>query len=165
VFSEDEEEAASSDSEPYYTGNGRRTRIRAAAMVANAMLSDMDRSIRGGRRSSSPATSEAKSDPQPEVEAPSTVNVGPARSPSPKEAAASDEKRTINDLMEARTKYSNETGGFKAFADIWSFEKEELQNVASEVNNLMECSSVLSKFKNLKTLGTDVSLRGGAGKQ
>nr|XP_016934732.1 uncharacterized protein LOC108013392 isoform X2 [Drosophila suzukii] len=152
VFSEDEEEAASSDSEPYYTGNGRRTRIRAAAMVANAMLSDMDRSIRGGRRSSSPATSEAKSDPQPEVEAPSTVNVGPARSPSPKEAAASDEKRTINDLMEARTKYSNETGGFKAFADIWSFEKEELQNVASEVNNLMECSSVLSKFKNLKTL-------------
>jgi len=104
VFSEDEEEAVSSDSEPYYTGNGRRTRIRAAAMVANAMLSDMDRSIRGGRRSSSPATSEAKSDPQPEIEVPSSVNVETVRPLSPKEAAASDEKRTINDLMEARTK-------------------------------------------------------------
>ncbi|XP_050742725.1 uncharacterized protein LOC108035337 isoform X2 [Drosophila biarmipes] len=152
VFSEDEEEAASSDSEPYYTGNGRRTRIRAAAMVANAMLSDMDRSIRGGRRSNSPASSEAKSEAQAEDDAHSTVNVEPSRPPSRKEAAASEEKRTINDLMEARTKYSNETGGFKAFADIWSFEKEELQNVASEVNNLMECSSVLNKFKNLKTL-------------
>ncbi|KAH8361545.1 hypothetical protein KR084_007625 [Drosophila pseudotakahashii] len=152
VFSEDEEEAVSSDSEPYYTGNGRRTRIRAAAMVANAMLSDMDRSVRGGRRSSSPASSEDKSDPHPEIDNEPEINVESVKPPSPNEAAASDEKRTISDLMEARTKYSNETGGFKAFADIWSFEKEELQNVASEGNNLMECSSVLSKFKNFKSL-------------
>ncbi|XP_017004284.3 uncharacterized protein [Drosophila takahashii] len=152
VFSEDEEEAVSSDSEPYYTGNGRRTRIRAAAMVANAMLSDMDRSVRGGRRSSSPASSEDKSEPHQEIDKEQEINVEPAKPPSPNEAAASDERRTISDLMEARTKYSNETGGFKAFADIWSFEKEELQNVASEGNNLMECSSVLSKFKNFKSL-------------
>uniref|UniRef100_A0A6P4FAF4 Uncharacterized protein LOC108049408 isoform X2 n=1 Tax=Drosophila rhopaloa TaxID=1041015 RepID=A0A6P4FAF4_DRORH len=151
VFSEDEEEAASSDSEPYYTGNGRRTRIRAAAMVANAMLSDMDRSMRGGRRSSSRASSEA-SDPQPDLDAQPVPKVESPQPPSTKESAASDEKRTIGDLMEARTKFSNETGGFKAFADIWSFEKEELQNVASEGNNLMECSSMLSKFKNLKNL-------------
>ncbi|XP_017111963.1 uncharacterized protein LOC108135647 isoform X1 [Drosophila elegans] len=152
VFSEDEEEAASSDSEPYYTGNGRRTRIRAAAMVANAMLSDMDRSMRGGRRSSSPETSEAKSDLELEFKTQPEIEGKPSQPASPKEAAVSEEKRTISDLMEARTKFSNETGGFKAFADIWSFEKEELQNVASEGNNLMECSSVLSKFKNLKNL-------------
>ncbi|EDW94736.2 uncharacterized protein LOC6534344 isoform X1 [Drosophila yakuba] len=152
VFSEDEEEAASSDSEPYYTGNGRRTRIRAAAMVANAMLSDMDRSVRGGRRSSSPETSEHQFDTHPVLEEQPAIAVEPPKQLFSQETSAIGEKRTIGDLMEARTKFSNETGGFKAFSDIWSFEKEELQNVVCESNNLMECSSVLSKFKNWKTL-------------
>lgn len=162
MFSEDEEEeAASSDSEAYYTGNGRRKRIRAAAMVANAMLSDMDRSVRCGRRSSSPAMSdEFKSDPQQKVEPKPETKSVPSIPPSPEEAGAmADDKRTIGDLMEARTKFSNETGGFKAFADIWSFEKEELQNVASEGNNLMECSSVLSKFKSWKSLKATVAAK------
>ncbi|XP_043646940.1 uncharacterized protein LOC122615852 isoform X2 [Drosophila teissieri] len=152
VFSEDEEEAASSDSEPYYTGNGRRTRIRAAAMVANAMLSDMDRSVRGGRRSSSPETSEHQFDTRAVLEEQPEIAVEPPKQLCPPETSTSSKKRTIGDLMEARTKFSNETGGFKAFSDIWSFEKEELQNVVCESNNLMECSSVLSKFKNWKTL-------------
>ncbi|XP_017059066.1 uncharacterized protein LOC108099914 isoform X2 [Drosophila ficusphila] len=151
-FSEDEEEAASSDSEPYYTGNGRRTRVRAAAMVANAMLSDMDRSVRSGRRSSSPETSEARSDPHHETERNMDTEVKLPQPPSPKEAAASQDEHTISELMEARPKFSNETPGFKPFSDIWSFEKEELQNVTSEGHNLMECSSVLSKFKKLKQL-------------
>ncbi|KAH8286306.1 hypothetical protein KR054_006584 [Drosophila jambulina] len=163
VFSEDEEEeAASSDSEAYYTGNGRRKRIRAAAMVANAMLSDMDRSARCGRRSSSPAMSDDfKGYPQPAaMEAKPETETKPSMLPSSEENAANDqEKRTIGDLLEARTKFSNETGGFKAFADIWSFEKEELQNVASEGNTLMECSSVLSKFKSWKSLKETVAAK------
>ncbi|XP_017072208.1 uncharacterized protein LOC108108620 isoform X2 [Drosophila eugracilis] len=158
VLSEDEEEASSSDSEHYYTGNGRRTRIRAAAMVANAMLSDMDRSMRTGRRSSS-QESETKSDSKSDVEGQLNIKSVLSQPPPPKEPAATDEKRTISDLMKARTKFSNETGGFKAFADIWSFEKEELQNVASEGNNLMECSSVLSKFRNLKTLKMSAAVK------
>ncbi|XP_017026408.1 uncharacterized protein [Drosophila kikkawai] len=162
VFSEDEEEeAASSDSEAYYTGNGRRKRVRAAAMVANAMLSDMDRSVRCGRRSSSPALSdEFRGYPLSTIEVKQETETKPSRPPSTEEAATtSDEKRTIGDLLEARTKFSNETGGFKAFADIWSFEKEELQNVASEGNSLMECSSVLSKFKSWKSLKETVAAK------
>ncbi|KAH8360596.1 hypothetical protein KR200_009795 [Drosophila serrata] len=163
VYSEDEEEEAeSSDSEAYYTGNGRRKRIRAAAMVANAMLSDMDRSARCGRRSSSPALSdEFKGYPQhTAMEAKPETDTKPSMPSSPEEnAVIADEKRTIGDLLEARTKFSNETGGFKAFADIWSFEKEELQNVASEGNSLMECSSVLSKFKSWKSLKQTVAAK------
>ncbi|XP_017096114.2 uncharacterized protein [Drosophila bipectinata] len=161
VLSEDEEEevASSSGSEAVYTGNGRRKRVRAAAMVANAMLSDMDRSVRCGRRSSSPYAIETKqeseSEPEPEPKAP----VEPQKPSTPKEVTMKEEKQTIGDLMEARTKFSNETSGFKAFADIWSFEKEELQNVESTGNTLMECSSVLSKFKNLRALRQNAATR------
>ncbi|EDV39738.1 uncharacterized protein Dana_GF10168 [Drosophila ananassae] len=160
VFSEDEEEeVSSSGSEAVYTGTGRRTRVRAAAMVANAMLSDMDRSVRCGRRSSSPYAIEAKqeSESEPEPEAPPPTE--PQRPPTPKEVTIKEENQTIDDLMEARTKFSNETSGFKAFADIWSFEKEELQNVQSKGNTLMECSSVLSKFKNLRALKQNAAAR------
>ncbi|KAH8300444.1 hypothetical protein KR018_005804 [Drosophila ironensis] len=151
---EDEEEVVSSDSEAAYTSGGRRTRIRAAAIVANAMLSDMDRTIRSGRRSSSP-------DSLPEVKPEPTTESQVVAEPVPSPPQTSEEvnikkelkkEMTISDLMEARTKFSNETNGFKSFADIWSFEKEELQNVASEGNTLMECSSVLNKFKNLRAL-------------
>ncbi|KAH8234897.1 hypothetical protein KR032_005172 [Drosophila birchii] len=163
VFSEDEEEeATSSDSEAYYTGNGRRKRIRAAAMVANAMLSDMDRSARLGRRSSSPAMSnEFAGFPQPtEIEAKPETETKPSTPLSQeKNPVIGDDKRTIGDMLEVRIKFSNETDGFKAFADIWSFEKEELQNVTSEGNSLMECSSVLSKFKSWKSLKETVSAK------
>ncbi|XP_022215440.2 uncharacterized protein LOC111069610 isoform X2 [Drosophila obscura] len=156
---EDEEEVASDESEAYYTGTGRRTRIRAAAMVANAMLSDMDRSMRSGRRSPPTTSSAAHSEPEEESQTererepePMAESVSePAKSPSP-EAAMNPEKRSFGDLLDTRTKFSNETSGFKAFADIWSFEKEELQDVASDSNGLRECSSVLSKFKSWQTL-------------
>ncbi|KAH8319531.1 hypothetical protein KR067_012712 [Drosophila pandora] len=158
VFSEDEEEeVSSSGSEAVYTGTGRRTRVRAAAMVANAMLSDMDRSVRCGRRSSSPYAIEAKQESESEPE--ESPPTEPQRPPTPKEVTIKEEKQTIGDLMEARTKFSNETSGFKAFADIWSFEKEELQNVQSKGNTLMECSSVLSKFKNLRALKQNAAAR------
>lgn len=159
VFSEDEEEeeASSSGSEAVYTGTGRRTRVRAAAMIANAMLSDMDRSVRCGRRSSSPYAIEAKQELESELEA--SPQIEPPKPSTPKEATIKEEKQTIGDLMEARTKFSNETSGFKAFADIWSFEKEELQNVESKGNTLMECSSVLSKFRNLRALKQNAAAR------
>nr|NP_648972.2 uncharacterized protein Dmel_CG7692, isoform A [Drosophila melanogaster]AAF49353.2 uncharacterized protein Dmel_CG7692, isoform A [Drosophila melanogaster] len=152
VFSEDEEEAASSDSEPYYTGNGRRTRVRAAAMVANAMLSDMDRSVRGGRRSSSPETSHHQFHTQPVVEEQPKIAVQPPKQLCLQETSARVEKRTISELMESRPKFTNETVGFKPIADIWSFKKEELQNVVEDSSSMIECSSILNKFKILKAL-------------
>ncbi|KAH8380537.1 hypothetical protein KR009_011230 [Drosophila setifemur] len=159
VYSEDEEEeAASSDSEAFYAGGGRRTRIRAAAMVANAMLSDMDRTVRCGRRSNSPAPSGERheSDSEPETHA----EEEPPKPQSPKQTSVEQEKQTISNLMEARTKFSNETNGFKAFADIWSFEKEELQNVPNEPSSLRECSSVLSKFRNFRAMKENAALVG-----
>ncbi|BFF98652.1 uncharacterized protein DMAD_06750 [Drosophila madeirensis] len=162
VISEDEEEEVASDeSEAYYTGTGRRTRVRAAAMVANAMLSDMDRSMRSGRRSptiisspvapSEPEEEQSQTEPEPEVKPEPMDETEAPKSPCP-EAAVNPEKRSFGELLDTRTKFSNETSGFKAFADIWSYEKEELQAVASGSNGLSECSSVLSKFKSWQTL-------------
>ncbi|XP_017134759.1 uncharacterized protein LOC108150939 isoform X2 [Drosophila miranda] len=158
VISEDEEEEAASDeSEAYYTGSGRRTRIRAAAIVANAMLSDMDRSMRSGRRSPPTICSAVHSEPEeeterePEPEPISMAESEPPKSPSP-EVAPNPEKRSFGDLLDTRTKFSNETSGFKAFADIWNFKKEELQDVTSDTSSLRECSSVLNKFRSLQIL-------------
>jgi len=48
--------------------------------------------------------------------------------------------------------FTNETKGFKPIADIWSFSKEELENVVSGPNDMIECSSIIAKMKLLKDL-------------
>ncbi|XP_034482757.1 uncharacterized protein LOC117788190 isoform X2 [Drosophila innubila] len=146
VISEDEEEEQESDdSEAFYTGTGRRTRIRAAAVVANAMITDMDRTMRSGRRSpdvapeeEQPATESPQSTPEPELPNP------PPEQPSP-------QKRSFGEMLEAQAKYSNETDGFRSFADIWSFEKDELISLEND-NKLLESNTLLSKFRNLQGL-------------
>jgi len=121
-------------------------------MVANAMLSDMDRSVRGGRRSSSPETSHHQFHTQPVVEEQPKIAVQPPKQLCLQETSARVEKRTISELMESRPKFTNETVGFKPIADIWSFKKEELQNVVEDSSSMIECSSILNKFKILKAL-------------
>jgi len=121
-------------------------------MVANAMLSDMDRSVRGGRRSSSPETSNHQFHTQPVVEEQPKIAVQPPKQLCLQETSARVEKRTISELMESRPKFTNETVGFKPIADIWSFKKEELQNVVDDSSSMIECSSILNKFKILKAL-------------
>ncbi|XP_062129995.1 uncharacterized protein LOC133841488 isoform X1 [Drosophila sulfurigaster albostrigata] len=141
---EEEEDHESDDSEAYYTGSGRRTRVRAAAVVANAMITDMDRAMRSGRRSPA-AETETK---QQEVEEPkSQVELQakpPIEEPSP-------QKRSFDEVLQAQAKYNNETNGFKAFVDIWSFEKEEAISADND-NKLMESNTLLGKFRNLQGL-------------
>ncbi|EDW73470.2 uncharacterized protein Dwil_GK16634 [Drosophila willistoni] len=162
VFEDEEEEEPASDEgdENFTISTGRRTRKRAAAMVANAMISDMDRSLRSGRRTSPPADTPTNASQSAAL---STVikQEKTSRTPSPTQEAEQKylpppAKRSFVELLEARTKYSNETTGFKAFADIWSYETNELKNVENNGddggNLLMESSSLLSKFKRLQNL-------------
>ncbi|KAH8398889.1 hypothetical protein KR222_010959 [Zaprionus bogoriensis] len=150
---EDEEEEASDESESYYTGTGRRTRIRAAAIVANAMISDMDRTMRSGRRSPTATATAGDNSVEEEEEATSTApqvaTETTTSTAAPKEP--SEPKRSFCDVLQAQAKYSNETNGFKAFSDIWSFEKDKLISVDKN-NELMESNSLLSKFKSLQGL-------------
>ncbi|XP_068149054.1 uncharacterized protein [Drosophila tropicalis] len=161
VFEDEEEEEPASDEgdENFTLSTGRRTRKRAAAMVANAMISDMDRSLRSGRRNSpladTPTTASQSAALSTEIKQEKT-----SRTPSPAQQVEQQDlpppaKRSFVELLEARTKYSNETTGFKAFADIWSYKTNELQSVENNDvsgNLLMESSSLLSKFKNLQNL-------------
>lgn len=154
VISEDEEEEEEEESEEeaYYTGTGRRTRVRAAAMVANAMISDMDRTMRSGRRSpvasSATVTEECPKEVKNADPPQDTPEVKPPTSP-PKQT--SQPILSFGDLLNAQAKYSNETNGFKAFSDIWSFEKKEVISVENN-NELSESNSLLSKFKRLQGL-------------
>ncbi|XP_023179341.2 uncharacterized protein LOC111605178 isoform X2 [Drosophila hydei] len=136
---EEEEDQESDESEAYYTGSGRRTRIRAAALMANTMITDMDRAMRSGRRS--PVADAAAEQ--------STLEAGTSK-PQPEESIVP--KRSISELLQSQAKYTNETSGFKAFADIWSIEKVDQLNVRVDDNVLMESNSLLSKFKSLQGL-------------
>ncbi|TDG52981.1 hypothetical protein AWZ03_000524 [Drosophila navojoa] len=144
---EDEEEQESDESEAYYTGSGRRTRFRAAALVANTMISDMDRAMRSGRRS--PAA-EPPAEPKTQETEQSPVEAETSKPPPPEKSNVP--KRSIGELLQSQAKYTNETSGFKAFSDIWSFEKVEELNVEVDDNVLMESNSLLSKFKSLQGL-------------
>lgn len=121
-------------------------------MVANAMISDMDRTMRSGRRSpvaSSATVTEECPEEVKNADAPQdTAEVKPPTSP-PKQT--SQPILSFGDLLNAQAKYSNETNGFKAFSDIWSFEKKEVISVENN-NELSESNSLLSKFKRLQGL-------------
>lgn len=121
-------------------------------MVANAMISDMDRTMRSGRRS--PVTSSAtvtedfaeeKKTPDPPQDTPEV------KPPISSQKQSSQPILSFGDLLNAQAKYSNETNGFKAFSDIWSFEKKEVIIVENN-NELSESNSLLSKFKRLQGL-------------
>ncbi|EDW46145.1 GM13392 [Drosophila sechellia] len=142
MFSEGEDKSSSTDTEHYYTRNGRLNRIRAAATATKANLPEMDRQVRGGRRSISLETSDKHSDTQPVVEEGPKIAVQPQNQ----------RKRTFAELIESRPKFTNVTEGFKPIPDIWNFNKEELQNVVSGPNDMVECSSIMDKMKLLKNL-------------
>lgn len=153
---EEEEEQESDESEAYYTGTGRRTRVRAAAVMANAMISDMDRTMRSGRRSPAAPTATAVAEltaeppPPPASEEPQTAAEATTSQPPPEEPIQ--QRRSFGELLQSQAKYTNETSGFKAFADIWSFEKDEQINVENDDNVLMESNTLLSKFRSLQGL-------------
>ncbi|KAH8365633.1 hypothetical protein KR093_002887 [Drosophila rubida] len=148
---EEEEDHESDDSEAYYTGSGRRTRVRAAAVVANAMITDMDRTMRSGRRSPGLnsagviADTEEKEVERVEPQLNSELHVKPTIE------APNLQQRSFNEVLQAQAKYSNETNGFKVFADIWNFEKNEPLSADND-NKLMESNTLLSKFRNLQGL-------------
>ncbi|XP_030385028.1 uncharacterized protein LOC115632150 [Scaptodrosophila lebanonensis] len=153
VISEEEEEEASSDSDEYQEGTGRRTRTRAAAVVAKAMITDMEREIRSGHHSHALSPSSAAL-PEEETQ-PGSPETVPKDSLTQQEIAP--EKRPFGELLQARDKFKNDTIGFKAFADIWSFEKNELSRVENDNNVLLESNTLLKKFRNLKCLKRDTS--------
>ncbi|KAH8307374.1 hypothetical protein KR044_010969 [Drosophila immigrans] len=145
IHKEEEEERESDDSEAYYTGSGRRTRVRAAAVVANAMITDMDRAMRSGRRSPALplAAAIAETDEKPPEKKKPKTEPPQIEKPVP--------QRSFEDVLQAQAMYSNETNGFKAFADIWNFEKDEPISADND-NKLMESNTLLSKFRNLQGL-------------
>lgn len=152
ISEEEEEEQESDDSEAYYTGTGRRTRIRAAALVANAMITDMDRAMRSGRRS--PTLPSAEVEPEenkPATDAPPSIPEPKPESSNPPPEQPSLQKRSFGEVLHSQPEYNNETSGFKAFSDIWSFEKDEPIRVENE-NELMENNTLLSKFRKLQGL-------------
>nr|NP_001259620.1 uncharacterized protein Dmel_CG9902, isoform B [Drosophila melanogaster]NP_573133.2 uncharacterized protein Dmel_CG9902, isoform A [Drosophila melanogaster]AAF48620.1 uncharacterized protein Dmel_CG9902, isoform A [Drosophila melanogaster]AGB95462.1 uncharacterized protein Dmel_CG9902, isoform B [Drosophila melanogaster] len=142
MFSKDGDETSSSDSEHCYTRNGHLNRIRAAAIAAKANLPELDRKVSGGRRSIFPEASGNHFVTQPVVAEQPKIAVQPQNQ----------QKRTIAELMKSRPMFTNETKGFKPIADIWSFSKEELENVVSGPNDMIECSSIIAKMKLLKDL-------------
>ncbi|XP_032596982.1 uncharacterized protein LOC6557790 isoform X2 [Drosophila grimshawi] len=146
---EEEEEQESDDSESYYTGTGRRTRVRAAAVVANAIISDMDRTMRSGRRSPAAPTAAELADKEAPDVVPQTDTMQSKPPPNEQQTMPS---RSVGELLQSQAKYTNETTGFKAFADIWSFEKDEHISIKSDENMLMESNSLLSKFRSLQGL-------------
>lgn len=121
-------------------------------MVANAMISDMDRTMRSGRRSPVASAAIAVNESPEEAKTPD-----PPQEPSIVKPPTSPAKPPIHpilsfgELLNAQAKYSNETNGFKAFSDIWSFEKKEAISVEKN-NELSESNSLLSKFKRLQGL-------------
>ncbi|XP_064544369.1 uncharacterized protein LOC135432594 isoform X2 [Drosophila montana] len=151
---EDEEEQESDESEAYYTGTGRRTRVRAAALMASAMISDMDRTMRSGRRSpaalTATAVAELTAEPPPPPEEPHSALEATTSQPPPDEPIQ--QRRSFGELLQSQAKYTNQTSGFKAFADIWSFEKDEQISVENDDNVLMESNTLLSKFRSLQGL-------------
>lgn len=107
--------------------------------MANTMITDMDRAMRSGRRS--PVADAAAEQ--------SALEAGTSK-PQPEESIVP--KCSISELLQSQAKYTNETSGFKAFADIWSIEKVDQLNVRVDDNVLMESNSLLSKFKSLQGL-------------
>ncbi|KAL7733254.1 hypothetical protein ACLKA6_004759 [Drosophila palustris] len=151
VSEDEEDEQESDDSEAYYTGTGRRTRIRAAAVVANAMITDMDRAMRSGRRSPDATPDKERENEKEQEPATETVTAPEPEPENPPPEQPCPQMRSFGEMLESQAKYNNETNGFRAFADIWSFEKDELISVEND-NKLLESNTLLSKFRNLQGL-------------
>lgn len=121
-------------------------------MVANAMISDMDRTMRSGRRSPVASSSTIVNESPEEAKMPDPPQEPPLVKPTtPPAKEPSQPILSFGELLSAQAKYSNETNGFKAFSDIWSYEKKEVISVEKN-NELSESNPLLSKFKRLQGL-------------
>lgn len=121
-------------------------------MVANAMISDMDRTMRSGRRSPVASSATTKNESAEDAKTPDPPQEPPlVKPPTSPAKPPSQPILSFGELLNAQAKYSNETNGFKAFSDIWSFEKKEVISVEKN-NELSESNSLLSKFKRLQGL-------------
>ncbi|XP_017844541.1 uncharacterized protein LOC108601130 isoform X1 [Drosophila busckii] len=132
---EEEEQQQTDEEEDYYTGAGRRTRVRAAAVVANAMISDMERAMRSGRvQTSAEQAEELQVEDAPPL---------PAAEPE-------QPKRRFGELLQACAKVNNTTSGFSAITDIWNCDKQELQHIEADDCMFMESRGLMAKFMQLQ---------------
>ncbi|CAD7003568.1 unnamed protein product [Ceratitis capitata] len=120
-----------------YFMSTRRTRARAAAMIANVLEKDEFPDVEmkeGESKKSTDGTEEA------------VKVVGNNTDTTTKES-----KRDFDEILQERTVFDNSTNGFNPFPDIWSLNGQELKVVENKVPHL-ETSDLFSKSAKLEIL-------------
>ncbi|XP_053956621.1 uncharacterized protein LOC128862176 [Anastrepha ludens] len=125
-----------------YFMSTRRTRARAAAMIANVLEKDEIMSNEEKEediKKSDQLTEEVKESVCDTSEATATIN---------------ETKRDFNEILNERKVFSNSTSGFNPFPDIWSLNGQELKTIENNVPHL-ETSTLFNKSAKLEVLKTN----------
>lgn len=119
----------------------RRTRARAAAMIANVLEKD----------DFTTSADEVKNTNETAVEEKKEACGEKDDAPTGSTTAANESKRDFNEILKERKLFDNSTSGFRPFADIWSLNSQELKTVENRVLHL-ETGNLYSKSTELEML-------------
>ncbi|XP_036336350.1 uncharacterized protein LOC118746611 [Rhagoletis pomonella] len=128
-----------------YFMSTRRTRARAAAMIANVMEQDEFASNEvkeEDTKKSNEPTEEVKKEACDENDVAATST-----------AAESETKRDFKETLNERKVFDNSTSGFNPFPDIWSMNGQELKTIEKNVPHL-ETGNLFNKSSKLEMLKT-----------
>nr|XP_036220167.1 uncharacterized protein LOC106624624 [Bactrocera oleae] len=124
-----------------YFMSTRRTRARAAAMIANVLEKD----------DFTTSADEVKNTNETAVEEKKEACGEKDDAPTGSTTAANESKRDFNEILKERKLFDNSTSGFRPFADIWSLNSQELKTVENRVLHL-ETGNLYSKSTELEML-------------
>ncbi|XP_011199448.2 uncharacterized protein LOC105223416 isoform X1 [Bactrocera dorsalis] len=124
-----------------YFMSTRRTRARAAAIMANVLERD----------DFTTSADEAKSSNEIAVEGKKEACDVKDDVPTGSTTAENESKRDFNEILKERKIFDNSTSGFRPFADIWSLNSQELKTVENKVPHL-ETGELFNKSNKLEML-------------